>query len=101
MNRFGLIVEFEIKPENIGKFMELINENARLSVKDEPGCLQFDVLQAKDNPNKVVLYEIYENDAAFDAHVKMPHVGKFFGAAKEMIAKQTAHRLKRVSPNEK
>lgn len=99
MDNFGLIVEFEIKPGSIDKFNELIAENARESVKNEPGCLQFDVLQDEANANRIVLYEIYKDTAAFDAHREMAHVKKFFGAAKEMIASQKAYRFKRVSAN--
>jgi len=99
MDRFALIVKFDIKPDKIVEFRMLIDENARASVRDEPGCRQFDVLQADDNPARIVLYEVYDDVAAFDGHRTMPHVGKFFGAAKELIVKQTAHRLTRVAAN--
>lgn len=101
MANFALIVDFEIKPDSIEQFKALIAENARASVKEEPGCLQFDVVQAEDNPNRIMLYEIYADTAAFDEHRTMPHVQKFFGAAKEMIAKQAAHRLKRIAANKR
>lgn len=93
MAQLGLIVDFEIKPDAVDRFMPLINENARRSVADEPGCRQFDVLQVKDQPNRIMLYEVYDDDAAFAAHMKMPHVAAFFAAAKELIVKQSAHRL--------
>jgi (4S)-4-hydroxy-5-phosphonooxypentane-2,3-dione isomerase len=96
MAQFGLVVDFEIRPDAIDRFMPLINENARRSVADEPGCRQFDVLRVKDQPNRVMLYEIYDDDAAFAAHIKMPHVAAFFAAAKELIVKQTAYRLERA-----
>ena len=48
MSAFGLVVEFEIKPEAMERFMELIHENARRSVSDEPGCRQFDVLRVRE-----------------------------------------------------
>ena len=97
MSAFGLVVEFEIKPEAMERFMELIHENARRSVSDEPGCRQFDVLRVRETANKVMLYEIYDDDAAFAAHIKMPHVATFFAAAKELIVKQVAFRLDRTA----
>src|SRR5262245_46192981 len=96
MAQFGLVVDFEIKPGAIDRFIPLINENDRRSVADEPGCRQCDVLQVKDHPNRFMLYEIYDDDAAFAAHIKMPHVAEFFAAAKELIVKQTAWRLERA-----
>jgi quinol monooxygenase YgiN len=44
MNEFALIVEFEIKAEEIDKFLPLIEENARLSVERELGCKQLTAL---------------------------------------------------------
>ncbi len=93
MAAFGLIVDFEIKPETADKFLGLITENARCSVADEPGCQVFDVLKVREQPDRVMLYEIYDNEAAFQAHIKMAHVTSFFAAAKDMIVKQTAYRL--------
>src|SRR5262249_37355985 len=37
-------------------------------LKDEPGTLQFEVLIPCDDKTKVMLYELYRDDAAFDAH---------------------------------
>jgi quinol monooxygenase YgiN len=95
MNEFALIVEFEIKAEDIDKFLPLIEENARLSVEREPGCKQFDVLEVQDSPGRVMLYEIYDDAAAFQAHIKMPHVAAFFEKAKPLIVKQSNQRLTR------
>jgi (4S)-4-hydroxy-5-phosphonooxypentane-2,3-dione isomerase len=95
MNEFALIVEFEIKAEEVDKFLPLIEENARLPVEREPGCKQFDVLEAQDSPDRVMLYEIYDAAAAFQAHIKMPHVATFFEKAKPLIVQQSNQRLTR------
>jgi quinol monooxygenase YgiN len=39
---------------------------------DEPGCSRFDVLVDPKVPTKFTLYEIYDDEAAFDAHRKIP-----------------------------
>ena len=101
MGPFVLTVEFEVKPENIERFHALIAENARQSVANEPGCRQFDVARAQDQPNRIVLYEVYDDAAAFEAHGKMPHVAAFFAEARPMIASQKAQRLERVAANGK
>jgi len=101
MANFVLVVDFEIKPEDVDKFLPLIAENARLSVQNEPGCLQFDIVRALDNPAKLALYEVYADLAAFEAHAKMPHVANFFAQAKAMIASQKATRFERSAANRK
>lgn len=96
MNKFVLIVEFDVKPEHLGRFNELIAVNAKASVADEPGCRQFDVLQDQDNPNRIVLYEVYDSPAAFQDHMGRRHTQTFLAAAKPLINKQTAYKLKRT-----
>jgi (4S)-4-hydroxy-5-phosphonooxypentane-2,3-dione isomerase len=59
------------------QFRRLINENARASVRDEPGCRQFDVVVPEGEPDSVLLYEIYDDPAAFAAHTKTPHFADF------------------------
>ena len=36
-----------------------------------------DVLQAQDDPNKFIFYEMYENAAAVDFHKTQPHYAKW------------------------
>ena len=96
MNKFVLVVEFDLKPESLQKFNQLIAVNASASVRDEPGCRQFDVLQDLDQPNHVVLYEVYDSPEAFQAHMGMKHTQTFLAAAKPLVDRQTAYKLKRT-----
>ncbi len=73
----GLIVTFKIKPEHKDSFMASLEGDARGSNNDEPGCLQFDVLQDNEDPNRVHLYEIYQDEAAVEAHRAAPHYLKW------------------------
>ena len=102
MNKFVLIVEFDVKPEHLSQFNELIAVNAKASVADEPGCRQFDVMHNQDNPNHIVLYEVYDSPEAFQDHMGRKHTQTFLAAAKPLITKQTAYKLKRtVAPKVK
>ncbi|MBT4938014.1 MAG: antibiotic biosynthesis monooxygenase, partial [Rhodospirillaceae bacterium] len=44
MSQFVLFITITLKPGTKDTFMPLIQENAKASVSDEPGCQQFDVL---------------------------------------------------------
>ena len=99
MDNFGLVVEFQVKPECLERFNALLAVNAKASVGKETGCRQFDVLHANDDPCRVVLYEIYDDAAAFDVHKAQEHTRSFLAAAKELVVKQTVQRLTRkLSP---
>ena len=99
MDKFVLLVEFDVQPESLAAFMALIDVNARASVVHEPGCFQFDVMQTIDAPHKVVLYEVYASEEAFTAHMGMAHTQTFLAAAKPMLTGQRVLRLSRkVAP---
>jgi len=96
MNKFVLIVEFQVKPESLTKFNEQIAINAKASVAREPGCRQFDVLRAIDDPCRVALYEVYDSEDAFKAHLEQAHTRTFLGLAKELVTKQSVVKLTRA-----
>lgn len=55
----------------------VLRENAARSVADEPGCHRFDVCETEGPPGRFFLYELYEDRAAFDAHLATPHYAVF------------------------
>ena len=73
----ALMVTINIKPGHKDAFMASMLDDARGSNKDEPGCLRFDVLEDNDNPNQIHLYEVYQDQAALDAHRQAPHFTKW------------------------
>jgi quinol monooxygenase YgiN len=95
VSRLVIMVDFRIKPEAKEGFRRLIAENAAASLAREPGCRQFDVLLPEgDAGDRIVLYEIYEDAAAFDAHLKSPHFREFDAATAGMVAQRTITRLR-------
>ena len=85
---YVVTVEFGIGPTQWAQFMLLMLENARRSRSDEPGCRQFDVCVDPARPGTVFLYELYDDPAAFDAHLASPHFKAFAAATEKMIAKR-------------
>ena len=57
---FAIIVKFTLKPGMADAFRPLILENAAASVRDEPTCRQFQVLNDEQNSEIIFLYEVYE-----------------------------------------
>jgi (4S)-4-hydroxy-5-phosphonooxypentane-2,3-dione isomerase len=78
---FALVVELNVKPDKRRQFLQAIETNATASVRDEPGCLRFDVVQDRDDSDHFVLYELYNDDAAFEAHRSAPHFSAWRAAA--------------------
>ncbi len=88
-----ILVEFVIKREMMGEFRQLITDNARSSLESEPGCRRFDVLSVQDEPSRIILYEIYADEAAFDRHLQTHHYKIFAEASKSMIESVSVRRL--------
>lgn len=82
----ALLVTIHIQPERRDAFLESMLDDARGSVNDEPGCYRFDVLQDDNDPNTIYLYEIYKDQAAFDAHGKAPHFIRWRDTVKDWYA---------------
>lgn len=97
MGEFVLVVDIEVKADSVARFEALIAENARKSATTEPGCRQFDVVRAQDAANRFVLYEVYADLAAFEAHGKTAHVQAFFAEARPLITEQKARRFERIA----
>ena len=70
---FSLVVQMEVRPGRREEFLAGMSANAEASVRDEPGCLRFDVCSVADDPDRFVLYELYTDAAAFDAHKASLH----------------------------
>lgn len=52
----------------------------------EADCEQFAATFEKDAPQKVVVYEVYKSDAAFELHKTLPHAKAFFELVRGKIA---------------
>ena len=81
---YVIIAPIQVKEGCKEQFMEAIIEDAQGSVNDEPGCLRFDVIQDADDPNRIWLYEVYRDEAAFQAHTQAPHFIKFRDATQDI-----------------
>jgi quinol monooxygenase YgiN len=98
---FVVIAEFEVKPDRREDFLALAHDDARCLVANEPGCHIFDIAVDQADPNSVVFYEVYDDRAAFDAHLATPHLARFRAGLPECVAQQKPVRiLARTSPME-
>jgi len=94
---FVLSVDLRIKPENVEAFTRKAIENAADSRK-EPGCRQFDVLADPKDRTKLLLYEVYSDEKAFEAHQQTAHFKKYVAEAVPLLAARERHVWQRVAP---
>jgi (4S)-4-hydroxy-5-phosphonooxypentane-2,3-dione isomerase len=69
----------------VEEFLAATLVNARASLA-EPGVLRFDVIQDQDDPDHVVLVEVYEDADASAAHKFTTHYADWRDRVAEMMA---------------
>lgn len=94
---FAVIVTFQIAPGSVDAFLALVTGNARFSLDREPGCRRFDVLTDPKAPGEVVLYEIYDDEAAFRRHLLTDHFLAFDKETAPMVRAKSVRALAVVS----
>jgi quinol monooxygenase YgiN len=66
--RYIILVELTFAEKNIEKALELLDEMEGLTIENEDDCSIFDVTYSEEEPTRVFIYEVYENEAAFKVH---------------------------------
>jgi autoinducer 2-degrading protein len=92
-------VKVRIKPQQRQRFLEAIEADAVRSERDEPGCLRFNVLQDEQDDNVYYFYEVYKDQAALEAHRKMPHYAIWQAVADTLDGPTEPTRCKTVFPS--
>jgi autoinducer 2-degrading protein len=83
---YVVIVSAKVKPEQRGRFLEAIEDNAVSAVRDEPGCLHFDVVCDREDPDHYLFYEVYRDEPAFKDHRATEHFARWREAADVCLA---------------
>lgn len=99
MSALAIWVELEVEPEAFDRLHAAALEDARASVRDEPGCRRFDVLIPEDVAGRLTFYEVYDDEDALDAHRQTPHFARFAAAVEEVGAERTITRLTLSNPD--
>lgn len=73
----SLFVKITLKPGTRDKFVKIATAHRGRVLDREPGCHHFDVLTQDDEPDQVCLYEIYEDQAAFELHGKTEYMAAY------------------------
>lgn len=86
---YTITVEFVLREGFEDVFVARVVQQARDSLDREPGCRRFDVSTDEGPPLRVFLYELYDDAAAFDAHLASEHFRSFDTDVAEMVEKKT------------
>ena len=80
--RLSLITVDSIRLDEYNNFLK---EEIEASMRLEPGVLTLCAVSEKENPNKVIILEIYADEEAYQKHIKTPHFIKYKEGTLDMV----------------
>jgi (4S)-4-hydroxy-5-phosphonooxypentane-2,3-dione isomerase len=92
------VVEYDIQPGQVDAYLAALKENAAASVK-EPGCREFNILVSQKDPNHVLIFEVYNDAVAAQAHRETDHFKKYAATIKDMFIKREVRPYSSVAMN--
>jgi quinol monooxygenase YgiN len=82
---YGLVVRFELRDGHEAGFDQLGAETVDQIEAHETGTLVYVIHRVDGAPHLRVFYELYRDEAAFQAHEAQPHVRRFLAERDEHL----------------
>ena len=92
MSKLAIVATAEIAVGRMEVVLPLLMAQGSRCLEEEPGTLQFEVLRPRDDDSKIMLYEVYSDDAAFESHWNGPLVARSRAETKGLITKLSGTR---------
>ena len=81
-----LFVTVDVRSDKVDAFIAAATVNATASLRDEPGCLAFDIHRDNENPTRFYFCELYtDEDALLTGHRNAPHFLHWQEQSKEIL----------------
>jgi quinol monooxygenase YgiN len=83
--RIVRVAEIEIDPAQLEAYKAAVKLEIESSVLIEPGVLALYAVSNKDNPTHVIVFEIYADRDAYEAHLETPHFKQYKATTQDMV----------------
>lgn len=93
--RIMQLAALRIKKDSLASYLAFLQEGIRTSVAKEPGVLMLYAVQDQEDPTKITVVEIYQDQAAYEAHIASAHFLKYKNGTLSMV---DSLKLSRVDP---
>ena len=95
---YGFILRAKTKPEQAEAFKSLFLGHVAAS-REEPGCVEYHMLQDEQDPTLFMFFEVWESKAALDVHSALPHMQAFVEARMDYLERDfEVQRVHMLSP---
>jgi (4S)-4-hydroxy-5-phosphonooxypentane-2,3-dione isomerase len=79
---FAILGIIKVKPAHVDAFIDNIRQHAQRSLT-EPGCLRYDVLQDRTDPQTICLYEVFRSEADLDFHHQQDYYKRWMDMSRD------------------
>ena len=93
-----LVAHARLRPENIGPYLAVLAEMTAKVRQNEPGAVHYGFARSVDDPNTVLVIEVYADHAAFEAHWKTDYIWPSIDKTKPLMEGGSLDIKQYVSP---
>lgn len=79
---YAVLGIIKVKPKHLTEFVEHVRTHAEKSSR-EPGCLRFEVLQDRQDPHTICLFEVFRSEADLDTHRKQDYYKRWMEMSRD------------------
>jgi quinol monooxygenase YgiN len=79
------LAELQIDPARLDEYTAALREEIEASIRLEPGVLTLYAVSVKGHPAQIRLFEMYADQAAYEAHLNTPHFVKYKAGTQHMV----------------
>ena len=84
-DRIVRVAEVEVFPEHLAEYLVYAREVSETSTATEPGVLTLNAMQDKADPCRILILEIYADQAAYQCHLQTPHFKRYKEGTAHMV----------------
>jgi autoinducer 2-degrading protein len=77
MPNLAVIGTIETAPGKRDEVLTALKAHKERVLKDEPGILKFEILVPREDDARILLFEVYQDDATFELHRTKPSITQF------------------------
>ena len=83
--RYVRLAEIEIDPAQLESYRIAAKKEIETSVRIEPGVLALYAVSEKDNPGRIMVFEMYTDEEAYRKHLDTPHFKAYKATTRNMV----------------
>ena len=72
MSKLVIMGAVEVQPGTRDQVLPLLMAHRDRCLRNEPGTMQFEIVLPREDESRMLIYEVYQDDAAFEAHRNAP-----------------------------